>query len=62
MRKHLFLYPQGDRSSLRKPKKDKHPLITATTSVQLPKSVSTVLTITSDSVLTDPIGKDKVRD
>ena len=24
IRKHLFLYPQGDRSGLRKPKKDKH--------------------------------------
>ena len=24
IRKHLFLYPQSDRSGLRKPKKDKH--------------------------------------
>ena len=32
-------------------------LITATTSVNLPKPVSTDLTITSDSVLTSPMGK-----
>ena len=35
-------------------------LITATTSVHLPKPVSTDLTIKSDSVLTNPIGKDGV--
>ena len=33
-------------------------LITATTSVHLPKPVSTDLTIKPDSVLTNPIGKD----
>ena len=60
-RKHLFLYPQGDRSDLGKPKKDKITLITATTSVHLPKPVSTDLTIKPDSVLTNPIGKDGVR-
>ena len=32
-------------------------LITATTSVHLPKPVSTIVTIKSDSVLTNPIGK-----
>ena len=36
-------------------------LITATTSVHLPKPVSTNLTIKPDSVLTNPIGKDGVR-
>ena len=36
-------------------------LITATTSVHLSKPVSTDLTITSDSVLANPIGKDGVR-
>ena len=36
-------------------------LITATTSVCLPKPVSTELTIKPDSVLTNPIGKDRVR-
>ena len=36
-------------------------LITATTSVDLPKPVSTDLTIKPDSVLTNPIGKDGVR-
>ena len=33
-------------------------LITATTSVHLPKPVSTDLTIKPDSILTNPIGKD----
>ena len=36
-------------------------LITDTTSVHLPKPVSTDLTIKRDSVLTNPIGKDGVR-
>ena len=36
-------------------------LITATTSIHLPKPVSTDLTIKPDSVLTNPIGKDGVR-
>ena len=36
-------------------------LITATTSVHLPKPVSTDLTIKADSVLTNPIGKDGLR-
>ena len=36
-------------------------LITATTSVHLPKPVSTDLTIKPDSVLTNPIGKDGVQ-
>ena len=36
-------------------------LITATTSVHLPKPVSTDLTIKPDSVLTNPVGKDGVR-
>ena len=36
-------------------------LITATTSVHLPKPVSTDLTIKPDSVLTNPIGKDEVQ-
>ena len=60
-RKHLFLYPQFDRSGLRKSKKDKESAsITGTTSVHLPKSVSTDLMIKPDSVLTNPIGKDRV--
>ena len=36
-------------------------LITATASVHLPKPVSTDLTMKSDSVLTNPIGKDGMR-
>ena len=36
-------------------------LITATTSVHLPKPVSTDLTIKPDSVLTNPIGKNGVQ-
>ena len=60
-RKHLFLYPQGGRSGLRKPKEKASTLITATTSIYLPKPVSTNLTINSDSVITNPIGKDGVR-
>ena len=36
-------------------------LITATTSVHLPKPVSTDLTIKPDSVLTNPMGKDGMR-
>ena len=57
-KKHLFLYPQGDRSGLRKPKKEQvSTLITATTSVHLHKLVSTDLTIKSDLVLTNAIGK-----
>ena len=36
-------------------------LITATTSVHLPKPVSTDLTIKPDSVLTNPVGKDGVQ-
>ena len=36
-------------------------LITATTSIHLPKPVSTDLTIKPDSVLTNPIGKDRVQ-
>ena len=36
-------------------------LITATTSIHLPKPVSTDLTIKPDSVLTNPIGKDGVQ-
>ena len=35
-------------------------LITAPTSAHLPKPISTDLTIKSDSVLTNPIGKDRV--
>ena len=59
-RKHLFLYAQGDRSGLRKPKKGQaSALITATTSIHLPKPVSFDLTIKTDSVLTNPIGKDQ---
>ena len=61
-RKHLFPYPHGDRSGLGKPKKRiSITLITATTSVHLPKPVSTDLTIKPDSVLTNPIGKDGVQ-
>ena len=56
-RKHLFLYPQGDRSGLRKPKK----VIRVTASAHLPKPVSTDLTIKSDSGLMNPIGKDGVQ-
>ena len=60
-RENLFLYPQGDKSGLRKPKKGgTSKLITATTSVHLPKPVSTDLTIKLDSLLTNPIEKDGV--
>ena len=53
---------QCDRSGLRKPKKGlASTLITATTSVHLPKPASTDLTIKPDSVLANPIGKDRVR-
>ena len=51
---------QGDMWGVRKPKKDKHQLVTATTNVHLPKSISTDLTIKSDSILTNPIRKDEV--
>ena len=37
------------------------PLITATTSIHLPNPVSTDVTIKSDSVLTNPKGKDKLQ-
>ena len=61
-RKHLFLDPLGDRSGLTKPKKGQASiLITATTSVHLPKQVSTDPTIKSNLVSTNPIGKDGVR-
>ena len=61
-RKHLFPYPQGDRSGLRKPKKGyASTLITDTTSVHLPKPVSTGPTKKPDSVLTNQIGKDGVQ-
>ena len=50
-RKHLFPDPQGDRPGLRKPKK-------ATTTVHLPKPVSTKVTIKPDSILTNLTGKD----
>ena len=61
-RKYLFPYRQGDRSGLRKPKKKgkASTLITANTSVHLPKPVSTDLTIKSDSILTNQIEKDGV--
>ena len=56
-RKHLSLYPQGDRSGLGKSKKGEASTpITATTRVHLPRPVSTDLTIKPDSVLTNPIG------
>ena len=42
-------------------KKKRSKLITATTSGRIPKPVSTDLTITSHSVLTNPLGKDEVR-
>ena len=53
---------QCERSGLEKAKKGlASTLITATTSVHLPKPVSTNLTINPDSVLTNPIGKDGVQ-
>ena len=64
-RKHLFLYHQFDRSGLTESQKKKRISIhtnTATTSVNLTKSVSTGPTIDSDSSLTSPIGKDEVWD
>ena len=55
--KHLFQYPQCDRSGLRKPKKDKHQHYS-----RLPPAfillVSNDLTINPDSVITNLIGKD----
>ena len=57
-RKHLLLSPQDDRSHLKKPKKGQaSKLITATTSIHLPKPVSTDLAVKPDSVLTSRIGK-----
>ena len=50
-RKHLFPYPQGDRSGLTKPKLASTPITAATTAD---------LTIKSGSVLTNPIEKDGV--
>ena len=59
--KHLFLYPYGHRSGLKKNRKGEASiLITATTNVHPPKPVSTDLTTKQDSVLTNPIGKDGV--
>ena len=61
-RKHLFPYPQDERSGMRKPKKDKHQHQSQlTTSVHLPSPISTDLPIKPDSVFTNPIGKDGVR-
>ena len=57
-RKHLSVYPQGDRLDLGKPKKDKHKQITATTSFHLLKLAATDLIMKSDLVLINPIGKD----
>ena len=57
-RKHQFLYHQGDRSGLTNPKKGyASTLIIATTYVHLPKSVSNDLTIKSDLILINPVGK-----
>ena len=50
-----IMYAPGDRSGLRKPKK----LITTT--ISLRKSVSTDITIKSESVLTNPVGRDGVQ-
>ena len=58
------LIPVSSRRQVRSEKAKKgyaSTLITATTSVHLPKPVSTDLTIKPDSVLTNPIGKDGVR-
>ena len=55
------LIPVSSRQPVRSEKTKKglaSTLITATTSVHLPKPVSTDLTIKPDSVLTNPIGKD----
>ena len=55
-RKHLFLYPQGDRSGLRKNKKGKPlRLIKANIIINLPKSVSNDPII--QNVLNNPLGK-----
>ena len=49
--KHLLLYPEGDWSGLTKPKKGyASTLITATTSIHLPKLVSTDLTTNPDLI------------
>ena len=58
-RKHLFLYPPGDRPVLRKPKKK----ISIKTNHSYhhrssPKPVPTDLAIKPDSDLTNPVGKD----
>ena len=58
------LIPVSSRRQVRSEKAKKgqaSTLITATTSVHLPKPVSTDLTIKPDSVLTNPIGKDGVQ-
>ena len=51
---------QGAMWGMRKRKKDTHQLVTATTNVPLPTSVSTDLTIKLGSVLINPIRKDEV--
>ena len=58
------LIPVSSRRQVRSEKAKKgqaSTLITATTSIHLPKRVSTDLTIKPDSVLTNPIGKDGVQ-
>ena len=52
---------QGDRSGLRKPKKDKHQTNHSYHQRSSPKPVSTDLTINPDSVLTNLTGNDGVR-
>ena len=62
-RQHLFSYPQGDRSDLRKPKKDEHQHLSQLPPglIWLSQPVSTDLTVKPDSVLTSPIRKDWVQ-
>ena len=61
-RKHLFqsVSPRQQVRSEKAKKGYASTLITATTSVLLPKPVLTDLTIKPDSVLTNPVGKDGV--
>ena len=60
-RKHLFLYPQGDRSGLRKPKSKSINTNYSYHQHYLPQPVSIDQTIISDSVLTNSVGKDGVQ-
>ena len=60
----LSLYPQGDRSGMRKPKRiniNTNHSYHQSAGVYLPKPIPTDLTIKSDSIFTNPIENDGVQ-